>query len=127
MDGNAPITDRLPDGAGRPAAAVLAVNMSGVDINPCPSRDRLVRSRRGPTAPAPTGMAMSLDTCSRDLSHNVTEPGFGPRLSQQGLSQPGRSQSTLSQRLARLAPRPGGDTEPKAEVRYEAIAFTRIR
>jgi hypothetical protein len=46
-----------------------------------------------PTAQAPTGMAMSLDTCSPDLSQpSFTEPGFRPGLSQQ--------------RLARLAPRP---------------------
>src|SRR5947208_3204484 len=93
MGGNAPITDRLPDGADRPVTAGRAVNVFGVEISSCPSRDRPVWSRRGPTAQAPTGMAMSLDTCSPDLSQpSFTEPGFRPGLSQQ--------------RLARLAPRP---------------------
>src|SRR5690349_10115977 len=101
MGRNAPITDRLPDGADRPAAAAAAVNVSGVEINPCPSRDRPVWSRRGPTAQALTGMAMSLDTCSPALSQH--------RLSEDRLSENRLSENRLSQHgLVGLAPRPAG-------------------
>jgi len=80
MGGNPTITDRLPDGADRPVTAGRAVNVFGVEINPCPSRDRPVRSRRGPTAQAPTGMAMSLDTCSPALSRtDVSQHDLPPR------------------------------------------------